>query len=108
MAERLNLTQELNRVRYADFHTISAKMQELSEQYSDLPTSSILTAFSSVGLGNPYIQNRRVKNISTKAAGYTRDQIEEMLDSPDYNELTLRQVEKHIETSSYPDRKSVV
>ena len=102
MAERLNLTQELNRVRYADFHTISAKMQELSEQYSDLPTSSILTAFSSVGLGNPYIQNRRVKNISTKAAGYTRDQIEEMLDSPDYNELPLRQVEKHIETSSYP------
>lgn len=93
---------ELNKLRYADFPTITNKMRELSEQYSYLPLDSILTAFGEVGLGNPFVQNRRIKNISTRAAGYDKQQIQDMLDAPDYNELPLRQVYHAIETSSYP------
>lgn len=93
---------ELNKLRYADFPTITAKMRELSERYSYLPMNSILTAFGEVGIGNPYVQNRRIKAISTKAAGYTKKQIQDMLDAPDYNELPLRQVYKAIENWSYP------
>ena len=93
---------ELNKLRYADFPTITSKMRELSEQYSYLPLNSILTAFGEVGLGNPFVQNRRIKAISTRAAGYDKKQIQDMLDAPDYNELPLRQVYHSIETSSYP------
>lgn len=96
------MSTELNKLRFSDFSKLSEKMQQISEEYGSLSLNSVLTAFSSVGLGNPYIQNRRVKSISTSPAGYTKAEIEKMLEAPDYNELPLRQVEKSIEYSSYP------
>lgn len=97
-----NITAELNSVKYADFSQITQKIKELSDRYSGLPMQSIVTAFGGVGVNNPFVQNRRVKKISTTPNGYSKQEIENMLQVPESNELPLRQVSKSIEYSSYP------
>ena len=109
MEEKRTLTQELNTVRYDSYPNIFAKVRELSEQYGDLPLTSLISAFQSVGgfgIGNmytpnPYVQNRRVKGISTRPADYTKEKVAEFVQKPDVSEKPLREIEKALEYSAY-------
>lgn len=63
----------------------------------ELPVSEIYDAFIRAGgagymLNWPIVQNRRVKSINTRPAGYGKNDIEEMVNAPDGSELPLRQV----------------
>lgn len=107
--ERLNLTEELNTVRYDSYPKIFEKIRELSQQYGDMPTSSLIGAFQRVGglgFGNmytpdPYVQNRRIKAITTRPANYSKEEVAKFAQNPDTNELPLREVAKALEYSAY-------
>ena len=103
--------EQLNTVRYDSFPQIFERMRLLSERYGDLPTESLISAFGAVsGRGyygamfsdNPYLQNRRIKGVSTRPADYSKDQVAKMVQSPDGSEQPLRAVEHALEYSAYP------
>ena len=108
MAERMDMTSELRQVACADFPTIFQKMKALSEQYGGLSPEGLIQTFRTVtGLGslytpNPYVQNTRVKGISTRPANYTKEQVGEMIEKPEQNERPLRAVEHALEYTAYP------
>ena len=81
-----------------DSYTYLARnMARLSEKYKNGSFDDVYGAFlmaGGLGLANqwPDIQNRRVKRINTRPAGYNKDQISSMVENPDENEKGLRQV----------------
>ena len=103
-----NMANELRSVRYKSYQEIYDKMRELSDEYSNIPYDRLVSVFGGASewgsalSANPYIQNRRVKTISTAPAGHTKDEVAEMLQTPEGNELGLRQVERALEYSAYP------
>lgn len=103
-----NLHNELRAVSSASFPEIVAKYRQLVADYGDLPAESFASAMRSVtGWGslytpNPYVQNQRVKGISTRPAGKTKTEVAQMIEKPESSELGLRQVEHALEYSSYP------
>lgn len=102
-----NLTEELRSVQFASFPEIFRKFKTLSDRYGGMSTEHLVSAFTRVTgrtfeANNPYIQNRRVKQISSLPANYTKEKVGEMLTSPDSNELGLRQVEHGLEFTAYP------
>lgn len=87
--------------------TFSELFRSCAEQYGDMPIDSIYSAFSRTGWGtalggNPFIQNKRVKDISSLPVEYTRGELAKMLVDPNNNELPLRQVSSVLESSAYP------
>ena len=108
MAER-NLSAEIESVRFDSFPKIFSKMRSLALEYRNLPPEFLIKSFRdarggglNVGMADPYIQNRRVKAISTLPNDYTKDKVAEMLTSPNGNEKGLRQVEHALEFTAYP------
>ena len=98
-----NPITEFNKVKYESFDVIAAKMRELANEYAGLPVPNLVKAFAAVNeLSNPYAQNRRVKNISSKANLYTKPQVEDFLRNVSSNEQPLREVEHALEYTSYP------
>lgn len=106
-----NLTEQLRGVSGASYPEIFAKLRALSTQYGNMPVSNLISAFNAasgpLGIGsmytpNPYIQNRRVKSIATRPAGYGKDAVADFVQSPDGNERELRAVEKGLEYTAYP------
>lgn len=107
--ERVNVAQEMQSVMYGTVSDVTAKMRELSSKYGNLPMSSLINAFSTVNFGwgnldinNPYVQNRRVKSISSRPHVWSKAEVEEMLRKPDESEQPLREVEHGLEYTSYP------
>lgn len=99
---------ELQSARYGSFAEIFKKMRELSERYDGLSPSRMIDAFAAVGglgsaySGSPYVQNRRIKAISSLPEDYSKDKVADMIKAPYFNELPLRQVEHSLEYSAYP------
>lgn len=107
MAEQRNLTTELRSVACSSYPEIFARFRELSERYGDMPAGALASAFSRVSgtqmnRNNPYIQNRRVKAVSSLPQDYSKDSVAEMLRAPMGNEQGLRQVEHALEFTAYP------
>ena len=103
----MGLVKELASVQFAGFNDIYAKFQSLSDQYGGLPADSIISAFTRAtggkyAINNPYIQNRRVKQISSLPVNYTKDKVVDMITAPDSNEMGLRQVGHALEWTAYP------
>lgn len=103
----MGLNDDLRTMQYSSYADIFKKFNTLSERYGGLSSDQLISAFSSVtGIryerNNPYIQNRRVKQIASLPQNYTKDKVGEMLVNPDNNELPLRQVEHALEVTAYP------
>lgn len=103
----MGLNDDLRTLQYGTYADIFKKFNTLSERYGGLSSDQLISAFSSVtGIryerNNPYIQNRRVKQIASLPQNYTKDKVGEMLVNPDNNELPLRQVEHALEVTAYP------
>ena len=99
--------EELNKVQYESFPEIFGRFRKLAAENQGMPMASIVSAFAGInsgryGMANPYIQNRRVKQISSLPANYTKDKVAEMLTSPYENEKPLRQVGHILEYTAYP------
>lgn len=102
-----NLNQALQEVQFAPFPEIFDRFRKLSKEYGGLPVGNLVSAFTRATgnkfeFNNPYIQNRRVKKISSLPENYSKDKVGEMLLSPDTNEQDLRQVEHGLEFTAYP------
>ena len=103
----MSLNEDLRTLQYGSYADVFRKFNALSEKYGNLSSDQLISAFSTVtGIryerNNPYIQNRRVKQIASLPQNYTKDKVGEMLTNPDNNELPLRQVEHALEVTAYP------
>lgn len=100
-------TSELNKLQYSSFPKIFERFRKMAAENQGISMSSITSAFAGInsgryGLANPYIQNRRVKQISSLPADFTKDQVAEMLTKPYDSEQPLRQVAHILEYTAYP------
>lgn len=89
------------------YNSYAATFKELALRNSDMPIESVIAAFgrtsASAGFtANPYVQNRRVKAISSLPVQYEYDSVAEMIQAPDENELPLRQVSHVLESTVAP------
>ena len=89
---------------YKSYHEA---FRELAQNNADLPISSVISAFGrafdfSGFTGNPYVQNRRVKHISSLPVNYDYDKVADMITKPDENEQPLRQVSHTLESTVAP------
>lgn len=93
----------LNELSYGSYPEMFAK---LADNYRDLPMDSVIDAFARSGgdyqQENPYIQNRRVKNISSLPAEFDYGKVADMILHPDENEKPLRQVSHTLESTASP------
>ena len=102
------MTQTIREASFGTYADLFAKVRQMASQYGNLSPDSMLNAFrNATGWGslytpNPYVQNKRVKGISTRPAHYTKEQVGEMLESPEGNEIPLRAVEHALEFTAYP------
>lgn len=78
----------------------------LAAEYRDMPIESVVSAFSRVQgsayTENPYVQNRRVKQISSLPVEYPYEKVSEMVANPGNNEMPLRQVSHALEATASP------
>lgn len=80
----------------------------LAQKYGGLPIDNVLDAFARtqeenvIFTENPYIQNRRIKNISSLPVQYEYSEVAEMVQKPDANEKPLRQVSHVLESTASP------
>lgn len=91
-----------------DANSYHEYFKKLSAEYGDLPASAIQSAFyrampfSAMYTDNPFIQNRRVKGVSSLPIEHGKDEIAAMLQKPDESEIPLRQVSSILEYTAYP------
>lgn len=90
-----------------DYSSFPSMLKTMGEKYSDLPMGRIIDAFSSTVMdvtvmGNPYIQNRRVKNISSFPVDYEYNEVAEMVQNPSDSERPLREVSHVLESTVAP------
>ncbi len=112
MAEAVNLAEQLNEVSGASYSDIFKKFRSLAAEYGNLPMNSLISAYNAanggpLGMGsmytpNPYVQNRRIKGVSTRPADYSKDDVANFVQHPDTSEKPLRAVEKGLEYTAYP------
>lgn len=103
----MNLNEELRQTQFGSYAEVFQKFRALSEKYGGLSTDSLISAFSRVtGVSyernNPYIQNRRVKQIASLPVDYSKDKVADMLVNASNNEQPLRSVEHALEITAYP------
>ena len=95
-------------MNYMDGYTSYHEMfRNLAEKYRDMPIDNVMAAYgrtsASAGFtGNPYVQNRRVKAISSLPVNYDYDKVAEMITQPNENEKPLRQVSHVLESTVAP------
>ena len=103
-----NMTSGLREASFGSYADLFAKYRQLAAEYGNLSPAGMLNAYrSALGWGNmytpnPYVQNKRVKGISTRPAHYTKEQVGEMLENPQGREQPLRAVEHALEFTAYP------
>ena len=103
----MGLSEELRSVQFGSYAEVFQKFNALSQRYRNLSTDSLISAFSRVSgvtyeWNNPYIQNRRVKAISSLPVDYSKDKVADMLVNAGNNEQPLRSVEHALEVTAYP------
>lgn len=89
------------------YNSYTDTFRELAIRNSDMPMENVMAAFGRTGsmaafTANPYVQNRRVKAISSLPVQYEYDKVAEMIQAPDENELPLRQVSHVLESTVAP------
>lgn len=106
-----NIRQEMQNISGATYPEIFQKFRALASEYGNMPFSSLVSAYNAaagaLGFGNmytpnPFVQNRRVKGIATRPAGYSKDEVAGFVQHPDSSEQPLRAVEKGLEYTAYP------
>ncbi len=103
----MNLTKELREVQFGSYADVFKKFNALAAEYGNLSAESLISAFTRVtGIpyerNNPYIQNRRVKQIASLPVDYSKDKVADMLVNAGNNEQPLRSVEHALEITAYP------
>lgn len=91
---------------YSSYGEFFGAMRNLAAEYGSMPIENVFSAWARASSAtNPFIQNRRVKSINTMPGDYQKDQIVQMLKTPDGHEQPLRAVAHGLEWTAYPYRK---
>jgi len=88
--------------------TYQQMFEKVAAQYRDVGADRMFGAFKRTIEGynqNPFLQNRRVKTISSFPEDYDKDKVAAMLRNPYDNEAPLRQVSNGLLWTAYPYRK---
>lgn len=107
MAEK-TMIEELRAAAFSGYPQLMEKMRMMAERYWDLPEDRLISAYLatpfpvSMWTDNPYVQNKRVKGITTKPAGFSRNEVAQMVQNPENMERELRSVERGLEYTAYP------
>ncbi len=100
----VNETAQLNTVGYESFNSL---FRAVEQQYPSLSKQQFVNAVSRTQLynsftNNPWLQNDRVKSISTLPHSYGKNDIVKFLLSPNSSELPLREVSNSLVWTAYP------
>ena len=88
---------------FGTYNELFAELKKESMKNNALSMDSVLAFTARAGNSiNPYIQNNRVKTISSIPVDYGKDDIARMLQAPDGSEQALRQVSHSLEWGAYP------
>lgn len=88
---------------YGSYGEFFDAFRSLAQRYGDLPAESVMAAYGrAAAWTNPFVQNNRVKRISSFPVNYTKDQIAKMIQTPNGNEVQLRQISHALEWTAYP------
>ena len=89
---------------FTGYRSYSDTFRELANQYKDMPIDNVVAALGRTSgfTANPYVQNRRVKAISSLPVEYKYDKVADMITKPNENELPLRQVSHVLESTVAP------
>jgi hypothetical protein len=91
-----------------DYTSYPTMIRSLVNKYGRLPMDRVMDAFarswdeSGMFTANPYIQNRRVKQISSLPVQYQYNEVADMVQAPDDNEEPLREVSHVLESTAAP------
>lgn len=96
-----------NKSRESKKNADNLTLNEVAQQFSNMPIDNVMSAFQTSGMynaftSNPIIQNTRMKRISSMPVGYGKDQIAEFLSNPNNSERPLRESAHALEVSAYP------
>ncbi len=83
------------------YERVLTRFRTMAEQYANLPPGAIMQAYGRA-IRDPYIQNRRVKQIPTLPYSYSKDDVADALLAPGEHEQMLRQVHHALEATAYP------
>lgn len=100
-------TQEQKKVDVRENASFSQLFHALETKYAGLDAAQMISAISRTSLynaytNNPFVQNNRVKSISSLPVEHSKDEIVDMLKRPGQNEIALRQTANALEWSAYP------
>ena len=98
-------TQEQKKVDVRENASFSQLFHALETKYAGLDAAQMISAISRTSLynaytNNPFVQNNRVKSISSLPVEHSKDEIVDMLKRPGQNEIALRQTENALEGSA--------
>lgn len=85
-----------------DLSGVVRQMNELRNKYNTLSMEAMFRAYDRAIINNPWIQNKRVKQINTLPAEYGKDAIAEAIKYPGGNEQMLRGTHHALEATAYP------
>lgn len=92
-----------NMMQFGSYSDFFASVREAAAEYGDMSADSMMKAWAQArAINNPFVQNRRVKTISSFPVEYGKDKVAEMIKAPDANERPLRQVHHALEWTAYP------
>lgn len=84
------------------YSNVLQQMKQLAQSYGNLPSDAILGAYSRAMANNPWIQNKRIRQINSLPAEYPKDVIGDAIKDPGANGFTLRGVHHALEATAYP------
>lgn len=98
-----NKTTLMTAESYSSYGEFYDNFRALAQEYGGLSSDSIMAAYGrAAAFTNPFIQNNRVKRISSFPVEYSKDEIARMIQSPAGNEIQLRQTSHALEWTAYP------
>lgn len=88
---------------YSSYGEFFRDFRNLAKDYGGMSADRVMAAYGrAAAFTNPFVQNSRVKRISSFPVDYTKDQIAKMIVAPNGNERQLRQVSHALEWTAYP------
>lgn len=99
----MSKSELMNAEAYGSYGEFFDAFRALAREYGNLPPASVMAAYGrAAAYTNPFVQNNRVKHISSFPVQFSKDQIVKMLQSPASNEKALREVSHGMEWTAYP------
>lgn len=95
--------EENNNISNISVEKLTARWGQLFNKYSSTGYNDIFNEWNngSFYLNNPFIQNKRIKQINSQGIRLTKDELGQAMNNPENNEQSLRSVSWHLYYCNY-------